>query len=438
MTKTINKNKLSIAFTDKKLCTRSGTCVGVCPVDALSIGKDFYPELDTDKCTECGLCAKTCPGGRVSFEELSEVTFGQSQINENFDGNVQHTYVGYSADEQIRQAGAGGGVITGILWHLLKNNIVDGCVVTRMNRQKPWLGEVFIATTYEELLESQQSKYTIIPLNSILKVLKKSDQRIAVAALPCHIHGLRLVQKEKPSLLKNVHVIIGLFCASALEPYVTTEMLSCRGVKKEDISNFEFRGGEWPGRIRAKLKSGEYKNLHFSNFKDGAINYLTYLYSPFRCQTCIDGSAEFSDISVSDAWTRDSNGQYLFESQSKLLARTERGVQVLRSAIEAGDLVAQDVSTNVHFKTHKLHTKKKGLNAPIRVARLRNAGRPVPVYDKKVEADFGDRMMERLESFAMFLGRYKVVRYPLFKFLTSSFGVPIIKIRQYLKSKKYR
>ena len=49
-----------------------------------------------------------------------------------------------------------------------------------------------------------------------------------------------------------------------------------------------------------------------------------------------------------------------------------------------------------------------------------------------------DNIEERLETFVMFLGRYRGIRYPLYKFLTSKFGIPIIKIRQYIKSKKYR
>ena len=436
--KKIDPSKLSIAFTNKELCARTGTCVGVCPTNALSIGPDFYPQLDPEKCTECGLCARTCPGGQVSYAGLTEITFGHRTPAESFDGHVQKTYVGYAKDERIRRGGAGGGVVTALLWDMLKRGVVDGCVVTRMNPERPWHGEVFIARTYEELLSSQQSKYIVIPVNSILQEIRKSKGRFAVAALPCHIHGLRLVQKEKPSLMQRIHAIIGLFCASALEPFVAEEMMESRGIDPETIRDFNFRGGEWPGRIRAIKKNGVIRNLHYSNFKDGAINYLTYLYSPFRCQTCIDGSSEFADISVSDAWTRDSEGRYLFEAQSKILARTDKGVQIVHDAIVSGTLVAQDVTQNRHYQTHKLHTKKKGLNAPIRVARLQKKGVPVPHYDRTVQPTNGEARAELIESFIMSLGRRRVIRFPLFKFLTSRYGIPFVKIRQYIKSRKYR
>jgi hypothetical protein len=102
-------------------------------------------------------------------------------------------------------------------------------------------------------------------------------------------------------------------------------------------------------------------------------------------------------------------------------------------------LVANDVSQNRAYVTHKLHTRKKGFNAPIRVERLRRSGKPVPVYDRKPSnVTLVDILNERVESFIMALGRHRITRFPLFKFLTSRYGVPFIKIRQFIKSRRYR
>jgi len=437
--KHIDPSVLSIAFSTKELCTRSGTCVAVCPTNAITLDEEFYPKLNPDLCTECGLCAKTCPGGQVNFLDLTQLTFGHQQESTTFDGHVQRTFVGYAGDPRIRKGGAGGGVVTALLWDLLRRKLVDGCIVTRMKPDKPWHGEVFVARTYEDLLQSQQSKYIVIPVNSILAEIRHLPGKYALAALPCQIHGYRLLAGEVPEFKEKIHAVIGLFCASALEPFVALEMMQARNIDSTQIKNFEFRGGHWPGKIRATMPNGQFKSLHYSNFKDGAINYLTYLYSPFRCQTCIDGSSEFSDISVSDAWTRNESGEYLFESQSRLLARTDLGLKVMLDAIEFGSIVANDVTQNKSYITHKLHTKKKGMNSPIRVERLRRNGKAVPAYDRPAPAtSLSERFAERLESFIMFLGKRRATRYPLFKCLTSRYGIPIVKIRQYIKSRKYR
>lgn len=437
--KQIDSNILSISFTDRSLCTRCGTCIGVCPVDALSLDNDLFPKLDADKCISCGLCKAVCPGGAVNYGDLEMQVFNSRPAELSFDGHVEKTYIGYAGDPRLRQGGAGGGVITALAWHLLRTGQVDGCIVTRMNPDKPWQGQVFIARTFEELQASQQSKYTIIPVNAVLQQTRRTKERLAFIGLPCQIHGIRMVQQKKPRLVENIRFIIGLFCASSLEPYVAQEMLALKGIDPQKVKDFHFRGGKWPGRIRALLKDGTVKNLHYSNFKDGAINYLMYLYTPPRCQTCIDGSAEFSDISVSDAWTRDRSGNYLYESQSRLLARTDTGVQLMNSAIAAGDLVAQDVSQNPDYKTHRLHARKKGLTAYLRVERLKRAGMTAPLYDRSAsEATRAEWCTEWWESLLMRLGRIRALRLPTFKFLISRYGIPLVKLRQLRKSRKYR
>ncbi len=437
--KKIDPSLLAIAFSHKKLCTRCGTCVGVCPTRAISCDEDYYPVLNPEACTECGLCERTCPGGRVDFKQLTELTFGHRHDTHAFDGHVQRTYVGYGGDDKIRKQGAGGGVITALLWDLLNRGVVDGCVVTRIDPQQPWRGQVYIARSYEALRESQQSKYMIIPVNEVIQSLLQLPGKFAYACLPCQVHGLRLYLAENPEFAKKIHVIIGLYCASSLEPFVAEEMLACKGIPFQTVKNFNFRGGQWPGRIRAILKDGRIKRLHYSNFKDGAINYLTYLYSPERCQTCIDGSAEFADISVSDAWTRDETGKYLFESHSKLIARTDLGVTTMLEAISCGALIAEDVTQSRAYKTHKLHTVKKGMKAPLRVARLHHEGKVAPLYDRAApRASRADIWAERVESAIMALGRRRSTRMPLFKFLTSRYGTLFVKIRQWNKSRKYR
>ncbi|MDZ7315045.1 MAG: Coenzyme F420 hydrogenase/dehydrogenase, beta subunit C-terminal domain [candidate division KSB1 bacterium] len=430
---------LSISFTDHRLCTRCGTCVGVCPVDALFLDENFFPRLDADKCIACGLCRLVCPGGEVRYKELETFVFGSQAPERTFDGHVRKTFIGFAGDPAIRAGGAGGGVVTALASHLLRSGKVDACIVTRMNPEKPWLGQVFIARTLEDLRLSQQSKYTIIPVNAILQVTRKSKERFALVALPCQIHGIRLIQEKRPQLIANIKYIIGLFCASSLEPYVAEELLAAKGIDKRQIKTFHFRGGRWPGRIRAVMKDGGIKNLHYSNFKDGAINYLMYLYTPPRCAVCIDGSSEFSDVSVSDAWTRDRRGNYLYEAQSRLLVRTPAGIEMVESALAAGDLIAREVSQDPQYRTHRLHARKKGLTAYLRVERLKCLGEPVPIYDRGTpEHDRTDRLTERIESFLMRFGRIRRLRQPLIKALLSRYGAFLIILRQYRKKRKYR
>jgi len=46
---------------DKDACIGCGACIGVCPVEALSLDDDGKSECDADKCIDCGTCVGTCP-----------------------------------------------------------------------------------------------------------------------------------------------------------------------------------------------------------------------------------------------------------------------------------------------------------------------------------------------------------------------------------------
>ena len=48
-------------------CLGLGTCVEVCPFDAMHMGANGLPQVDTERCTGCGVCAKACPRDVISI-----------------------------------------------------------------------------------------------------------------------------------------------------------------------------------------------------------------------------------------------------------------------------------------------------------------------------------------------------------------------------------
>jgi ferredoxin len=49
-------------------CTLCGTCLVICPADAISLG-DQAAVIDPEACTGCGACVDYCPEGAVALEE---------------------------------------------------------------------------------------------------------------------------------------------------------------------------------------------------------------------------------------------------------------------------------------------------------------------------------------------------------------------------------
>ncbi|MBR2369153.1 MAG: 4Fe-4S binding protein [Paludibacteraceae bacterium] len=45
-------------------CIACGTCIGECPLEAISEGEIY--SINPDICSDCGTCAEACPTGAIS------------------------------------------------------------------------------------------------------------------------------------------------------------------------------------------------------------------------------------------------------------------------------------------------------------------------------------------------------------------------------------
>ena len=51
---------------DSNKCIGCHTCMGVCPVAAISTASDGKCVIDPAKCISCGTCAAICPVGAIA------------------------------------------------------------------------------------------------------------------------------------------------------------------------------------------------------------------------------------------------------------------------------------------------------------------------------------------------------------------------------------
>jgi len=52
-----------MVYVNERACDACGTCVGVCPSDALVLERTI--SVDSQKCTGCGICVQICPFGAL-------------------------------------------------------------------------------------------------------------------------------------------------------------------------------------------------------------------------------------------------------------------------------------------------------------------------------------------------------------------------------------
>ena len=52
-----------------KECVACGSCVKVCPRNAMHIAFGYSAKVDSEKCIGCGKCVKICPAAVISLCE---------------------------------------------------------------------------------------------------------------------------------------------------------------------------------------------------------------------------------------------------------------------------------------------------------------------------------------------------------------------------------
>ena len=64
----LNYLQMEESMVDKKKCIGCGTCVSICPVEAISFDKDGKAVINKAKCIHCGACEASCPVNAISLD----------------------------------------------------------------------------------------------------------------------------------------------------------------------------------------------------------------------------------------------------------------------------------------------------------------------------------------------------------------------------------
>jgi coenzyme F420 hydrogenase subunit beta len=415
-------NTLKQNVIDCELCVRCGMCAGVCPIRVIEFNNDRYPVL-SGECSQCGLCVKCCPGGDVNFQDMSRNVFDRDYDPDDLNGHVEDLFVCHANDETVRLNGASGGLITALLLYMLEKKIIDGAVVVSMDSDNPCQTKGILATTPAEIIASSQSKYCLTPSMEILSHIRRQKGTFAVVCLPCQVHGLRKLQEADPALAGKIGYIFGLYCACNIEPHGHIEAMRACNIDPDDVVRFQFRGGVWPGGYHVEQKDGRKGRIH--PIRNSSVLHIMFrLYGSKRCHSCIDGLAEYADLSFGDFWAFDYEGSFSKLERCTLVSqRTRRGLEILDQAVEDKVITSYLLDKDRQSKRNLSMVRKKKERAFIRIKRNVKKDKRVPDYHFNFSEIGMRNMISDLLYRVFYLFRGPRSRMLVLKLLFSRFGL---------------
>lgn len=255
-------------------------------------------------------------------------------------GDYHGSYFAYAQDEDLRKGAASGGVVTALLWHLLRTDQIEGALVCRSRVEGGVVGsEFFIAESLADLKRAQGSKYITTRFSfEALPLIKAFNGTMAVVGLPCDAKRLHLYSQKHPQVGAKIKCLITLFCGHLSTLELTAHIVDkLRPEPDAKLVDFCYRSGHWRGQLTATYQGHDPVVRPFSAFSD---YQNLHFFSARKCLHCYDHTGYFSDIAVGDVWLQEMKDHPI--KHSGIIAKTERGLDIINAAAANNALILHE------------------------------------------------------------------------------------------------
>ncbi|HDR73609.1 MAG TPA: coenzyme F420 hydrogenase subunit beta [Methanoculleus sp.] len=256
-------------------------------------------------------------------------------------GNYKECISARATDRSILARAQDGGIVTQLFAFALDEGIIDGAIVAGQGPE-PWQPEPIVATTRQELLAAQGTRYNICPNMALIKEATRSYglDRVGVVGTPCQMQAVRKAQLYPVGMRyvgDKIALAIGIFCMENF-PYQGFEAMT------EDFCNVKLESA-------AKMDIGKGKYSVYTergDVKQMPLKHTLKFVQP-GCHVCLDYVANLADVSTGSVGSPD--------GWSTVFVRTKIGDDVWAKAMAAGC-----------FETKPIEEVKPGLELVTKLA----------------------------------------------------------------------
>lgn len=322
-------------FSDKKDCCGCGSCMNICPKNAITMEPDqegfLYPVINNKLCIECGSCKKVC--NYQNNHELNE---------------PKKAFAAANRDEKQLMVSASGGVFSALASKMLKEGgVVFGATLSVENgyANPHHIG----IESIDDLPKLQGSKYVQSRIGDTYRQARQyllEGKRVLFSGTPCQIAGLYGYLKKDYDNLITVDVIChGVPNEKFFNSYLEYEK---NRRKAKEVTGYTFRdkskGWGMVGRIDLLKKDDSCYSVYiparletyYTLFLDGSI----YRENCYSCKYATKKRG--SDLTIGDFWGIKTehpellahNGYSIQNGISCVLANSDKGISVCQDMKE--------------------------------------------------------------------------------------------------------
>ena len=361
---------------DWRLCLSCGACAYICPEQKVQL-MDFFaegirPVVDAAGCAACRQCLEVCPAVQSDFRNASLQPGSDSTGSFTKEwGPLVAMWEGHATDPEIRFKGSSGGALTALSAYCLEVLGMHGVLHIAQDPDDPVRNRTRLSRTRAELLSSTGSRYSPASVCNGLGLVEGAPSPCVIIGKPSEIAAVRNARKLRPDLDRKVGVTLSFFCAESPSTQGTVALLEKLGVDKTKISDLRYRGLGWPGHFAPTIR-GELEPCQKLTYRESWA--FLQAFRPWSVQLWPDGTGELADISCGDPWYEQPDGAN--PGFSLLVARTERGRDIIEGAMAAGYLTLKPAENWKLVKSQSGLVAKKGAVWGRRLA-LRLFGLPI-------------------------------------------------------------
>ena len=320
------------------LCHGCGACSFICPADAIRMENiyehGFRPVVAKDLCNECTKCLDVCSGINLEKNYRSDSKYCSKSTQGDW-GPFTDVFEAWSNDDDEHFVGSSGGICTAIGSYSVENGLAKGVLHIHPHPEAPMENRAVISKSVVEVQAGAGSRYAPASLCTGLREVIELGQPVIVIGKPCEIAAIEKIRQINSDIDKNIVLTVSIFCGGTPSLKATEMLLTELEVKPKEVTDLRYRGHGWPGNFSVATRgNAERREMSYKRAWDTVLTKK----KAFRCSMCPDGTGEFADISVGDAWNRETgNG---FAGASLVLARTDKGREYLKQMMQADRLTA--------------------------------------------------------------------------------------------------